>query len=76
MPALRQSAKSGREQLHDNITRSTSSARANGRRGAVTARALAVLRLLTNLNLVGWKIGKSAGFSPLRIRAAYNAAWR
>src|SRR6516225_8013477 len=31
--------------------------------------ALAVLRLITNSNLVGCNTGSSAGFSPLRIRA-------
>jgi hypothetical protein len=30
--------------------------------------ALAVLRLITNSNLVDWITGRSAGFSPLRIR--------
>jgi hypothetical protein len=32
--------------------------------------ALAVLRLMTNSNLVGCTTGKSAGFSPLRIGLA------
>ena len=32
--------------------------------------AFAVFRLITNSNLVGCTIGRSAGFSPLRIRAA------
>src|SRR3981189_970989 len=39
-------------------------------RGSWTVRpsALAVLRFITSSNLVGCKTGKSAGFSPLRIR--------
>jgi hypothetical protein len=36
--------------------------------GQVRPRALAVLRFMTSSNLVGWMIGKSAGFSPLRAR--------
>jgi hypothetical protein len=35
----------------------------------VGARALAVLRLMTNLYLVGACTGRSAGLSPLRIRS-------
>jgi hypothetical protein len=38
--------------------------------GTWIASAFAVLRLMTNSNLVGRMTGMSAGFSPLRIRPA------
>ena len=43
----------------------TSSAVASSVSGMVRPSALAVFRLMTNWNLVGCMIGKSAGFSPL-----------
>src|SRR5262249_9682528 len=46
----------------------TSSARASSVGGISRPRALAVVRLMTRSNLVGCKTGKSAGFSPLRMR--------
>ena len=46
----------------------TSSARASSVGGTVRPSALAVLRLMTNSNLVGCITGRSAGFSPLRTR--------
>jgi hypothetical protein len=45
----------------------SSSARTRDISGSVRSRAFAVLRLTRNSNLVGCSIGKSAGFSPLRI---------
>jgi hypothetical protein len=42
----------------------TWSARASSDGGIVRPRALAVLRLMTNSNLVGCSTGKSAGFAP------------
>ena len=48
----------------------TSSARASTDGGTVSPSALAVLRLMTVSNLVGAGTGRSAGFSPLRMRAA------
>jgi hypothetical protein len=54
----------------------TSSARAMSVGGTVRPRALAVLRLMTNSNLVGCTIGKLFGFSPARIRPAYCPAVR
>jgi protocatechuate 3,4-dioxygenase beta subunit len=45
----------------------TSSASASTVSGTVRPSALAVLRLITNSNLVGCMTGRSAGFSPLRI---------
>src|SRR6516162_9005361 len=48
----------------------TSSARARIRGGNSKFMAFAALRLTTSSNLVGWMIGKSAGFSPLRMRPA------
>src|SRR6266446_5499892 len=48
----------------------TSSARANNLSGIWRPRASAVLRLRTSSNLVGCTTGRSAGFSPLRIRPA------
>ena len=47
----------------------TSSAALRSPSGAVRASALAVLRLITNSNLVGCCTGRSAGFSPLRMRS-------
>src|SRR6266511_4915300 len=47
----------------------TSSARASRLSGTVRPSALAVLRLMTSSNLVGACTGRSAGFSPLRIRS-------
>src|SRR5262249_21255096 len=47
----------------------TSSARASRLSGTVRPSALAVLRLITSSYLVGACTGRSAGFSPLRIRS-------
>jgi hypothetical protein len=47
----------------------TSSAMESSRAGISIPSAFAVLRLMTNSNLVGCSTGSSAGFSPLRIRA-------
>src|SRR5262249_15599516 len=47
----------------------TSSARARSVGGTVSPSALAVLALISRLNLVGCCTGNSAGFSPLRIRS-------
>src|SRR5262249_27988951 len=47
----------------------TSSAVASSVSGTVRPRALAVLRLMTNSNLVGACTGRSAGFSPRKIRS-------
>src|SRR6266852_2918293 len=46
----------------------TSSASASSLRGMSSLSALAVLRLMTNSSLVDCITGRSAGFSPLRIR--------
>ena len=46
----------------------TSSARASNVGEISIPSALAVLRLMTSWNVVGCCIGKSAGFSPFRIR--------
>src|SRR5262249_38830825 len=48
----------------------TSSARVSNVGGTSRPSALAVLRLITNSNLVGCITGKSAGFAPLRMRPA------
>ena len=47
----------------------TSSARASSVGGTSRPSALAVLRLMTSSNLVGACTGRSAGFSPLRMRS-------
>ena len=47
--------------------RDFSSARASRVGGTSSPSALAVLRLITNSNLVGCSIGKSAGFAPRKI---------
>jgi hypothetical protein len=47
----------------------TSSASASNLSGICRPRDLAVLRLIVRSNLVGCRIGRSAGFSPFKIRA-------
>src|SRR5262245_7460876 len=54
----------------------TSSARASTAGGIVRPRAFAVFRLITNSNLVGCSMGRSAGFAPLRMLSTYLAARR
>src|SRR5262249_33868177 len=54
----------------------TSSASASSLSGIWRPRALAVLRLMTRSYLVGACTGRSAGFSPLRMRSTYPAARR
>ena len=54
----------------------TSSARASSVGGTVRPRALAVIRLITRLNLVGCSTGRSPGFAPPRILWTYSAARR
>jgi len=46
----------------------TSSARTSSGGGTSSPSALAALRLISSSNFVGCWIGKSAGFSPLRMR--------
>ena len=48
----------------------TSSAMARMPDGMAKPSALAVLRLMTSSNLTSWMIGRSPGFSPLRILPA------
>src|SRR5215472_12517293 len=48
----------------------TSSASASSLSGILRPSAFAVLRLITNANLMDCITGRSAGFSPLRIRPA------
>src|SRR5262245_31633766 len=54
----------------------TSSAIASTPGGKLRPNVLAVLRLITNSNLVDCMTGRSAGFSPLRIRPVYTPACR
>ena len=54
----------------------TSSARASSVGGTSRPSAFAVLRLITSSNLVGFCTGRSAGFSPLRMRSTYEAERR
>src|SRR5262245_66041940 len=54
----------------------TSSARASSVGGTSRPSALAVFRLTTSSYLVGACTGRSAGFSPLRMRSAEPAARR
>src|SRR5262245_11458525 len=65
---------------HDELAASlhsiTSSARASTVGGISMPSALAVLRLTTSSYLVGACTGRSAGFSPLRMRSTYPAARR
>jgi hypothetical protein len=46
----------------------TASARATSVDGTPMPSAVAVARLITNSNLVGWMTGRSAGLVPLRMR--------
>jgi hypothetical protein len=48
----------------------TSSARASSDGGTSRPRIVAVCRLMMNSNLVGCSTGRSASFSPLRVRSA------
>jgi hypothetical protein len=76
------SATTGREQVQQTNLRIgqthsiTSSASAISDGGTSKRSARAVLRLITNSNLVACMIGKSAGLAPLRIRAAYSPTCR
>src|SRR5262249_33462850 len=54
----------------------TSSARARSVAGISRPSAFAVLRLMTSAYLVGACTGRSAGFSPRRMRSTYPAARR
>src|SRR5215831_13129474 len=54
----------------------TSSASDSSVGGTSMPSTLAVCRLMTNSNLVGCMIGRSAGFSPLRTRPTYMPTWR
>src|SRR5262245_24421093 len=54
----------------------TSSARASTVVGTSRPSVLAVLRLITSSNLVGACTGRSAAFSPLRMRSTYVATCR
>src|SRR5262245_8397171 len=54
----------------------TSSAMASSPGERLRLNALAVLRLITNSNLLDCMTGRSAGFSPLRMRPVYTPAWR
>src|SRR5262245_56141449 len=54
----------------------TSSARASTELGRSRPSDLAVFRLITSSYLVGACTGRSAGFSPLRMRSTYPAACR
>ena len=54
----------------------TSSASATKFGGMLRPSALAVFILMTNSNLVGCITGRSAGFSPLRMRPVYAPTWR
>src|SRR5215475_12639360 len=54
----------------------TSSARASNVGGISRPSIIAVARLMTNSNLVDCTTGRSAGFTPWRMRPAYTPAWR
>ena len=51
----------------------TSSARVSSVGGMLMPSALAVLKFITNSNLVGCSTGRSAGFAPLKILSTKNA---
>jgi hypothetical protein len=54
----------------------TSSARVSSEGGTSRPSVFAVLRLITNSNLVGCSTGRSVGLAPLRIFPVYWPAWR
>src|SRR5262249_15855164 len=54
----------------------TSPARASSLSGMVRPNAFAVLRLMTNSNLVDSITGKSTGLAPFSIRPTYLPTWR
>src|SRR4029450_5636547 len=54
----------------------TSSAMASSPGGKLRPNALAVLRLITNSNLIDCMTGRRAGCPALRIRPVYTPAWR
>jgi hypothetical protein len=54
----------------------TSSARASNAAGTSTPIVFAVCRLMTNSNFVARRIGRSAGFAPLRMRPVKMPSWR
>jgi len=54
----------------------TASARVINVGGSVRPRTLAVVRLMTNSNVVGCWTGRSPGFAPRRILSTYSAACR
>src|SRR5262245_10230739 len=62
-----------RAALHHSIT---SSARASSVAGTSRSSALAVLRLITNSNLVGSCTGSSPAVAPRKMRSIYTAARR
>jgi hypothetical protein len=68
----RSSGSSGRAKADIPDYSMTSSARAETVGGTVRPRIFAVLRFSTSSNLVGCMTGRSAGFSPLRIRPTYH----
>src|SRR5437588_12772007 len=69
-------AKSGCEQVQKRHYPITSSARARRVGGTVRPSALAVVRFITRLNLVGCSIGMSAGFVPFKILSTKSPARR
>src|SRR5215467_9109097 len=69
-------APEGQEELPTPHHSITSSAVASRVAGTSRPSALAVLRLITSWYLVGACTGRSDGFSPLRMRSMYTAAWR
>ena len=54
----------------------TSSTIARTPGGIFRSSALTVARLITSSNLIDCNTGRSAGFSPLRIRPTYTPVWR
>jgi hypothetical protein len=73
IPEMTGSAQSERGSLGYSMT---SSARASSVGGTSSPRVLAVFRLITSSYLVGACTGRSAGFSPRRMRSTYSAARR
>src|SRR5262245_23165504 len=72
----RGSAAEQRDELAPSYHSITSSAMASNPGGKLRPNTLAVLRLITNSNLLDCMTGRSAGFSLFKIRPAYTPAWR
>jgi hypothetical protein len=73
--AVPQLTTSARRRHRNRLHSITSSARIRSEGGTVRPSAVAVLTLITNLNLLGSCTGSSSGLAPFKIRSTYTASW-